>query len=403
MKKEHLHGLDLMRYLLGVYIVLYHTFHYSSLPDIVNKFTGVGFISTSTFFILSGFILSYVYYHYNEGENNYYLKEKRRSFLLKRLANLYPIHLFSLLLTLIVVTVLGSLEITPEDKLASLRYVMYDSNNYTPIEKLHHWMSDKELIAAFFMNIFLVHSWNPFYLSFNAPSWSISTLFFMYLIFPFIAPKILKNKHPGKSLILINLVYIAIPCVFILMKWFDMPFTGIINRNPLVRMFEFIAGIMLCNFYLTHKDYIRSKSKVLFLTGIPFILVSCYLAGILLTNPDVIMKGGNGSYYLLHTGLMLLPECLIVILFCNVKIEKPKIVSLVKRLGGASLPMFALHIPLYLMLSRAEIYFFEEKHLWVYPFYLLVITYVCVVFQEKLVVPVRKIILKVANVTKKEV
>ena len=137
-KKEHLYGLDFMRYALGMFIVLYHTFHYDGIPNFISGIVGLGFFGTSSFFILSGFILSYVYFKYNEQNNSYFLKDKNSIFLLKRFANLYPIHILSLLFTLIVVSTLGELKILPSDSLSSIRYVMYDSNNYTPIEKLHH-------------------------------------------------------------------------------------------------------------------------------------------------------------------------------------------------------------------------------------------------------------------------
>ena len=177
-KKEHLNGLEVMRYLLGIYIVLYHTFNYEGMSKWLRVPVEMGFIATSSFFILSGFILSYVYLSGN-GTSNIILKETKKSFITKRLANLYPIHIFSLLFTLVVVYVVSVIQISPKDTLASIRYVMYDSNNYTPIEKLHHFMSNTEMFLAFLMNATLTQSWNPYYLTFNAPAWSISTLFFM--------------------------------------------------------------------------------------------------------------------------------------------------------------------------------------------------------------------------------
>lgn len=387
-KKEHLYGLDFMRYALGMFIVLYHTFHYDGIPNFISGIVGLGFFGTSSFFILSGFILSYVYFKYNEQNNSYFLKDKNSIFLLKRFANLYPIHILSLLFTLIVVSTLGELKILPSDSLSSIRYVMYDSNNYTPIEKLHHFMSNGELFLAFIMNTFLLQSWNPYYLTFNAPAWSISTLFFMYITFPYIGPKLLKMKNPLIKLFSLNFIYLLIPVLFILNNWFDMPFTGIINRNPLIRIFEFMAGIILCNYYVNIFRY-KTNKKVWNISFIIVICIALYLASLFLKNPDIITKNGNGSYYLLHTGLLLIPECCLILLCCSINIKNEKIIHWSKRLGGASLPLFALHIPVYLIFNRAEIYLTGEKHLYFYPLYLILITYICIVFQEKIVVSCR--------------
>lgn len=393
MKKEHLNGLEILRYFLGVYIVLYHTMHYAVMPYFATRMVGMGFIASSTFFILSGFILSYVYLKGN-GTSDVVLKDTNKNFLLKRFANLYPIHIFSLILTIIVVSTIGYLMIMEKDSLSSFNYVMYDSNNYTPIERLHHFMNNKELVIAFIMNALMIQSWNPYYLTFNAPAWSISTLFFMYILFPFIAPKLSKIKSPFKALFVTNIIYIVFPVLFISLNLFDMPYTGIINRNPLVRLPEFIAGILLCNifFYIKNKGWVLGKGFALY--SILFILLSFYLADRFLANPDLITKSGNAPYYLLHTGLLLIPECLLILLFSMIKINNEKAIHYLKLLGGASLPMFALHIPVYLIFTRAEYYFLKENSLIFYPLYLVIITLICIYFQKYIVVKTRDWILK---------
>lgn len=392
-KKEHLNGLEVMRYLLGIYIVLYHTFNYEGMSKWLRVPVEMGFIATSSFFILSGFILSYVYLSGN-GTSNIILKETKKSFITKRLANLYPIHIFSLLFTLVVVYVVSVIQISPKDTLASIRYVMYDSNNYTPIEKLHHFMSNTEMFLAFLMNATLTQSWNPYYLTFNAPAWSISTLFFMYILFPYIAPYLSKLKRPVLALLITNLVYVALPITFIINSWFDMPFTGILNRNPIARLPEFISGILLCNLYFYLKDRnIDLNSFKVRAYMIAFMSICFYLSSILLHNPDWITKEGNASYYFLHNGLILIPECVLVLFFTTLKLPKSKILM---WLGGASLPLFALHIPIYLIFSRVELYVSGSNNILFYPLFLLMVTIICILFQEKIVVRTRK---KILNLT----
>lgn len=392
-KKEHLNGLEVMRYLLGIYIVLYHTFNYEGMSKWLRVPVEMGFIATSSFFILSGFILSYVYLSGN-GTSNIILKETKKNFITKRLANLYPIHIFSLLFTLVVVYAVSVIQISPKDTLASIRYVMYDSNNYTPIEKLHHFMSNTEMFLAFLMNATLTQSWNPYYLTFNAPAWSISTLFFMYILFPYIAPYLSKLKRPVLALLITNLVYVALPIIFIINSWFDMPFTGILNRTPIARLPEFISGILLCNLYFYLKDRnIDLNSLKVRAYMIAFMSICFYLSSILLHNPDWITKEGNASYYLLHNGLILIPECVLVLFFTTLKLPKSKILM---WLGGASLPLFALHIPIYLIFSRVELYVLGSNNILFYPLFLLMVTIICILFQEKIVVKTRK---KILNLT----
>lgn len=392
-KKEHLNGLEVMRYLLGIYIVLYHTFNYEGMSKWLRVPVEMGFIATSSFFILSGFILSYVYLSGNR-TSNIILKETKKNFITKRLANLYPIHIFSLLFTLVVVYVVSVIQISPKDTLASIRYVMYDSNNYTPIEKLHHFMSNTEMFLAFLMNATLTQSWNPYYLTFNAPAWSISTLFFMYILFPYIAPYLSKLKRPVLALLITNLVYVALPIIFIINSWFDMPFTGILNRTPIARLPEFISGILLCNLYFYLKDRnIDLNSLKVRAYMIAFMSICFYLSSILLHNPDWITKEGNASYYLLHNGLILIPECVLVLFFTTLKLPKSKILM---WLGGASLPLFALHIPIYLIFSRVELYVLGSNNILFYPLFLLMVTIICILFQEKIVVKTRK---KILNLT----
>ena len=123
-RTEHFIGLEWLRFLLAIYVVLFHTVHayVEDEPTWLSELAGVGFFATSSFFVLSGFLLAHVYCRQGE------LREPARHFLGKRLANLYPLHLFSLLLTAIVLTIIAKLGIPPDDAKASLRYVVYDTN-----------------------------------------------------------------------------------------------------------------------------------------------------------------------------------------------------------------------------------------------------------------------------------
>ncbi|MGY2924932.1 peptidoglycan/LPS O-acetylase OafA/YrhL [Ewingella americana] len=56
--KQRFIGLEWLRFLLGCYVMVYHTFHQypqrGSVPFLA-ELTSMGFFATSTFFVLSGF------------------------------------------------------------------------------------------------------------------------------------------------------------------------------------------------------------------------------------------------------------------------------------------------------------------------------------------------------------
>lgn len=390
MKKEHLYGLEFLRYGLGLYIVLYHTLNQYDISYFSHRIVGMGFIATSTFFIISGFILSYVYLNGN-GTDVVELKGKKSEFWKKRFANLYPIHIFSLLLFIVIFIVLNHLNIMPRDDKLFFTWVAYDLNNYS--NDIGHFMSNGEIILSFIMNFFMLQSWNPYYLTYNSPAWSISTLFFMYLLFPYVAPKISMLKKPFTFFAINNLIYLSLPIIFVLLSLYDKPYTGILNRNPIARLPEFLAGIVLCNIYfqLKKKNFIF-KPWMIF-SSIVFILLTFFLGDRFLEHPELISSKGSAPYYLLHNGLLMIPESLLILLFTTIKIKNERFIFWLKRFGGASLPMFALHIPIYFIFTRIEYAIFGKLYLSYYWVFVIIVTISCIFFQEYVVSTTRKKIL----------
>ncbi|MCM2971064.1 acyltransferase family protein [Larsenimonas suaedae] len=400
MKKERFIGLEWMRFLLGLYIVIFHTMHYY--PETKgwgHLVTQVGFFSTSTFFVLSGFLLTHVYLNeHNE------MREPARSFMVKRFSNLYPIHIGSFLLTIAVMSLIPYLAIVPEDAKTSALFTIYDVNNdmgqATP-NPLHHFMSTGEAALNVVLNLTLLHAWNPYYLTFNPPSWSISTLFFFYMVFPFAATRLVRLRKFYRAMALVMAIYLIPTILVSLYTDYGMPETGILHRNPIIRLPEFLAGILLCGLYTRRRSQGRRLSigKRWALVGL--IVVSIAIAEVLLTK-------GHVWYYFMHNGL-LLPAQLALVYLC-LFMPMPKRASITRfatRLGGASLPMFALHVPFYIIFSRVERVLSGEPSLcmagefrqcfdaagpisiWYYPVFLILTVALCVVFQEQFVVRVR--------------
>ena len=157
--RTELRGLTGIRAFAAIGVVLFH---------LVGQYPGVesdsplirvfrfGSNGVDLFFILSGFIIAYSYEReFTRFSLSFYL-----GFLRKRLARIYPAHLFGLLLMLalgLMLTFTGApfLQANPA--------------------------------ADFLSQLLLVSNWNPLHdahLAWNVPDWSISSEWLAYLLFP---------------------------------------------------------------------------------------------------------------------------------------------------------------------------------------------------------------------------
>jgi peptidoglycan/LPS O-acetylase OafA/YrhL len=129
--------------------------HLHTLPFVWNSYLFVDF-----FFVLSGFVISASY------EKRFLHGFSVGQFMLWRLGRVYPLHLFML-------ACFVCLEV--------LRSAVTSSG---PITEIPIFTSNEQSLGAVAANVVLVHGLDVFdCLTWNRPSWSISTEFFTYLIF----------------------------------------------------------------------------------------------------------------------------------------------------------------------------------------------------------------------------
>ncbi|WP_282628939.1 acyltransferase family protein [Empedobacter sedimenti] len=216
-----------------------------------------GYLGVGFFFILSGFVLA-LNYEKKVIDNPSFDKKK---FYIARIARIYPLHVltFCIMLPFVVINVW---------------------------QGYFHW----DIGGA---NLFLLQSYIPikdFYFSINNVSWSISTEFFFYLMFPFFA--IWLHKFPKLkyiSLIIIPIIIVAEPYFKTDLKLEK----GIFYINPIVRSFDFILGIITCQFYRKVKD-----TNINFSKGTLIELGSLLLLGIFFYfHNDVARAFRYGIYY----------------------------------------------------------------------------------------------------------
>ena len=167
----YLANLTPLRGLAALAVVIYHYSYTAFLPhlrlDLFTDFFSRGYLAVDFFFLLSGFIISHVYGGRLLSQGNFWWTY--RDFIMARLARIYPLHFFALLIMLVVETVKA---------IISNGYVGLVPINETPF-------SNETSLWSLFTNLFLLHALNVHAtLSWNEPSWSISAEWWTYVLFP---------------------------------------------------------------------------------------------------------------------------------------------------------------------------------------------------------------------------
>jgi peptidoglycan/LPS O-acetylase OafA/YrhL len=303
--RENLPQLTGLRFFAAFYVFVFHADIRKSLdflPDFGLNIVSQGAIGVNIFFILSGFIL---YYNYVNRKMDY------KDFLYKRLAKIYPVYLFGFLLC----------------------WGVYQYLNI-PLE---HYGFIKIL------NLFLLQSYLPNYAMswYGAGSWSISTEFFFYLLFPFLL--IIVNKlNKQKIVIVIAITYVASFALGILhnLHWVELKW---IYAFPPARISEFFIGMMVAALVFQFKIKITNR-------WIMIVVAACILYYILL--------GKNLQGYVIHNCIVI---PLMFVFLVGVTTFKKNMFSFlgskpIEYLGKISYSFYITQIPIMLFLDEKFIF-----------------------------------------------
>lgn len=374
--------LNWLRFSLAIYLVLFHTLRISYeqvLYNWVQLILSLGNLATSIFFVLSGFLLTHVYVVQKNGK-----KINARNFLIARFSTLYPIHIVGLALAALSVWTAvyseGGVRVPTDTSGVATRT-----------------LSTPEVWLALGMNIFLVNAWNPYYLSFNFASWSLSALAFYYLLFPAIASHVYSIKKPIVLLALLAVIFAVPGLITDIMHSKTMFVDGLLHRNPILRLPLFIAGMTL-SIVISRQTH---KSQ-----GLKNSLIAVILITILL---GLFAHFSGTNFHIVKNGLYLPASVATVWLCLFASPVRHWIKHWGERLGGASLPLFFLHLPLFALYVKAEkiitaLYVVPgwdpqaiiafgrdiEPTIGLYPVYLILLIITCVIFQENFVIPLQK-------------
>lgn len=211
MRIRKLDSLTSLRFFASAAIVFMHS--RPSFNTTRDLFVGWPFhFGVTFFFVLSGFILTYVYRE----------TPSHRDFYIARFTRIWPAHIAALLLLLVLL---------PRGQ----------------------WIWDgANPILVPLANITLLQSIIPipeYYFSLNGVSWSLSTEVFFYLAFPFLLADWSKTwmKKLGAGLLLAGAIvflsdFLALP-PFSPARFLEVTNHGLVYVNPLVRIFEFMLGM----------------------------------------------------------------------------------------------------------------------------------------------------------------
>lgn len=191
----------------------------AQLPKTLQTFLANGWISTSFFFLLSGFILAFIYWA-PDGQ----LALPKKKFWLLRMTRIYPIHM---VLVLLIIPLTASYQVS--------------QGASVPL-----------LISSALATLTLTQAWNPSWVPiWSWPTWTISALVFLYGLMPYLMPRlaVLSRRSMIVLLALLPLISLIPTCIYALYfplgvqpEQFWQIFVG---STPVFWLAHFVAGMLL--------------------------------------------------------------------------------------------------------------------------------------------------------------
>jgi peptidoglycan/LPS O-acetylase OafA/YrhL len=241
-------ALTSLRFFAALHVFLFHAYAMGAVfgPVWYQKFSAIGYIGVSFFFVLSGFILVYTY----AGR-----PVTATTFWRTRFARVYPAYAFALLLT--------------------LPFFLWVVQHVSEIGVPFVFFEAAHLKVAAALEILLLQSWvPPAALSWNAVGWSLSVEAFFYLLFSFVLPKFERFQRNGlvfviaACCVLSNVVSIAYavlrpdgvlhPGTDVYTSWINF-----VKFFPLARLPEFLMGMACGLLFLRSKRNPRIGSALI--------------------------------------------------------------------------------------------------------------------------------------------
>jgi peptidoglycan/LPS O-acetylase OafA/YrhL len=330
-KRSALPAVTGVRFFLAMWVVVLHIGTVNAgfaaaikrFPVFVQGVIDCGASAVGIFFLLSGFVLAYNYDLSARWEG-----KRLSKFWLARFARIYPVYCFAL--------IVGA----PSLIVGSFDWAILHPGDVT-----------RKMIEV----LFLVQTWVPKdALFWNGPAWSLSVEAFFYLCFPALGAILWKIERRGLQVLTLAALWATCCIVSYEIAAMKAPtfllhegamqetfWTGFIKWNPVIRLPEFLAGIVLCRLFLGQQQettgWLRpGRGWVL---SLPALAVMLAIVGESRFVPPVV----------LHNGL-LLPASAALIMGLGLGggvLERLLSTSTMVLLGQVSYSIYLLHMPVY--------------------------------------------------------
>ncbi len=224
-------GLTIARGVLALWVVIYHFWN-----DVLVLFPWAtpaspvarnGHYAVPGFFMLSGLVLM----HTHARQMRTFDLRTALAFLRLRLIRIYPVHLVTLLCVLAMVAV------------SMVLHLGHTATGYSA--------------SDFVLNLVLAQTWVPrFSLNWNYPSWSISSEWFAYCLFPSLVPVVLRYVRSRAASIGLMALTLG-GTVAMMVLWVGRPFYELLLVVP-----TFIAGVAIFTFAAASKPLLWSVARL---------------------------------------------------------------------------------------------------------------------------------------------
>ncbi len=324
-RRPILNALTGLRLFLALNIMNYHfgLEQFKNAPAFLKNIAEAGHVGVNLFFVMTGFILSYVYLDAKSAK-----PLNARRFWIARFSRLYPVYVLGLLLWL----------------------------PFLPQKIQDEKLTGFTIFGVLLSVPSLTQAWFPgAACQWNCPGWSASTDAFFYLVFPLVAaflyPRI-QFDRPWKIVAWVGGLWLAslVPPALYLFAEASGEFVGgyhfwlaALKYNPLGRTPEFLIGVVLGKYFLR----LLADGPVSPRWG----LAGTVSAGLVLT---LLAFSPNLPYPLLHNGLLLPLFAVIVLGLASNHGPLTRLLSFssLVRLGEASYCLYILHNPIWELLYR---------------------------------------------------
>ena len=312
-RRSRLDALTGMRALAALNILF---FHFSD-PKIFGPFAPVvdnGYVSVSFFLLLSGFVLAY---NYRERADRGLMRA--RTFWVARFSRIYPLFLFSLLISLFV------------------------------LQQEWRTRSHGEFTWGVVLTLLLAQGWSPTLCTFwNTPAWTLTTDVFFYALFPWLVT--LRRPSTRTRIVWSMLAFwclsFILPALYTLLNLDGDPHPGrysngwwlrFIKFGPLQHLPSFLFGMALASL----NDLIPERSRLRTVLGL-VAFSALYV---------ILFYGSHMPYLFMHDGMLMPLYGMVVLALAgrNFLVRLFSIYPLIV-IGEASYCLYLLHFNLWMFL-----------------------------------------------------